>query len=65
MLIDAFEDRVKQKITEITNYSVLQVLQHQRVEYDDIVKFEKKTKVHPLSRLTPFIQIRLYQAGFC
>jgi len=50
MLIDAFEDKAKLKIVEITNTSILQVLQEQKVDYDDIVKFEK-------SKDTSFIKI--------
>lgn len=50
MLIDAFEDKAKLKIVEITNTSVLQVLQGQKVDYDDIVKIEK-------SKDTSFIKI--------
>lgn len=50
MLINAFEDKAKLKIVEITNISVLQILQDQKVNYDDIVKFEK-------SKDTSFIKI--------
>jgi len=40
-LIEAFEDKAKQKIIEVTNQAVLQVLQQQKIKYDDVVKVEK------------------------
>ncbi|ADQ07958.1 sporulation protein YunB [Caldicellulosiruptor hydrothermalis 108] len=43
-LIEAFEDRAKQKIVEVTNQAVLQILQQQKIKYDDVVKIEKGEK---------------------
>ncbi|ADQ47074.1 sporulation protein YunB [Caldicellulosiruptor kronotskyensis 2002] len=43
-LIEAFEYRAKQKIVEVTNQAVLQVLQQQKIKYDDVVKVEKGEK---------------------
>lgn len=43
-LIEAFEDKAKQKIIEVTNQAVLQVLQQQKIKYDDVVKIEKREK---------------------
>ena len=43
-LIEAFEDKAKQKIIEVTNQAVLQVLQQQKIKYDDVVKVEKGEK---------------------
>ncbi|WAM35933.1 sporulation protein YunB [Caldicellulosiruptor acetigenus] len=43
-LIEAFEDKAKQKIIEVTNQAVLQVLQQQKIKYDDVVKIEKGEK---------------------
>ncbi|BCS82091.1 sporulation protein YunB [Caldicellulosiruptor diazotrophicus] len=40
-LIGAFEDKAKQKIIEVTNQAILQVLQQQKIKYNDIVKVEK------------------------
>ncbi|WPX09163.1 sporulation protein YunB [Anaerocellum danielii] len=43
-LIEAFEDKAKQKIVEVTNQAMLQVLQQQKIRYDDVVKVEKGEK---------------------
>lgn len=43
-LIEAFENKAKQKIVEVTNQAVLQVLQQQKIKYDDVVKVEKGEK---------------------
>lgn len=42
MLIDAFEDKAKLEIINAVNTSILQVLQDQKIEYDDIVKIERE-----------------------
>jgi len=42
--MEAFENKAKQKIIEVTNQAVLQVLQQQKIKYDDVVKVEKGEK---------------------
>ena len=41
ILLEAFEDKVKQNITEISNRSVLEVLENDKVSYNDMVLIDK------------------------
>ncbi|ADQ03855.1 sporulation protein YunB [Caldicellulosiruptor owensensis OL] len=43
-LIEVFEDKAKQKIIEVTNQAILQILQLQKIKYDDVVKVERGEK---------------------